>query len=389
MATRKHKPGRNERCPCGSGRKYKSCCSRQDKEPQPKNGPTALPVDNLTAQKLRREDIRRRRREARYGKVKETLSVEYRGERIVAVGNQIYWPKRGRKWRTFIDFLPAYLGGVFGAEWGQAELAKPSGERHPVVDWYVRMCRFQQRQEPNAQGVFAVTPNGAMKALICLAYDLYVLKSNAGVQERLVARLKNREQFQGARHEVFAAATCVRAGYALAYEDEGDKTRTHPEFVGVHKATGQEIDVEAKSRHVRGVLGFDGGKLSKRAGKIIIRRLLKAALGKNISRPYVVFVDLNTTPLPPDYVKSSDIKGVLDQVCKFGGKGKEHFDPYCLVCLTNHPYHYGGDDERCPSQTTVSLFGRNPTPAPEHLDAIMAIHTAAEQFGNVPNCFDE
>lgn len=27
-----HKPGRNEPCPCGSGRKYKQCCLHKDEE---------------------------------------------------------------------------------------------------------------------------------------------------------------------------------------------------------------------------------------------------------------------------------------------------------------------------------------------------------------------
>lgn len=27
-----HKVGRNEKCPCGSGKKYKSCCYEKDKD---------------------------------------------------------------------------------------------------------------------------------------------------------------------------------------------------------------------------------------------------------------------------------------------------------------------------------------------------------------------
>jgi hypothetical protein len=72
----------------------------------------------------------------------------------------------------------------------------------------------------------------------------------AGLDEALLARLKHREQFQGARHELFAEATCYRAGFAVQHENERDGTRRHAEFSAKHTRTGQMLSVEAKSKHV-------------------------------------------------------------------------------------------------------------------------------------------
>jgi hypothetical protein len=78
------------------------------------------------------------------------------------------------------------------------------------------------------------------------------------LDDALLARLKHREQFQGALHELFAAATCLRAGFTITPENEKDPNRRHVEFIAVHKATRQHLLVEAKSRHRAGVMGRTG-----------------------------------------------------------------------------------------------------------------------------------
>ena len=95
-----------------------------------------------------------------------------------------------------------------------------------------------------------------------LAYDLYVLRDKQVLQDDIIRRLKILDQFQGARHELFAAVSCIRAGYSIKYEDEKDGTRKHTEFIATHKKTGQKIAVEAKSKHRTGILDFPGKNLS-------------------------------------------------------------------------------------------------------------------------------
>ena len=87
------------------------------------------------------------------------------------------------------------------------------------------------------------------------------MQDNATLQKRLLERLRHREQYQGARYELLAIATCVRAGFSVDYEDESDSTRKYPELLATHKTTGLQTAVEAKGRHRHGVLGFKSIKV--------------------------------------------------------------------------------------------------------------------------------
>src|SRR4030042_2787260 len=193
--------------------------------------------------------------ETEYGKVKPIIHADFKGKKVVAVGSRVYFADAS-KWKTFPDFLIAYVPGVLGKDWGLAELAKPLGERHQIMKWHDGMCRFQAQQKPGEGRIYDAIPNGAFAAYLFLAYDLYTLHHHMALQTKVVSRLKNPEQFQGARYELFASATCIRAGFDIQYEDESDVTRKHPEFIATHKGTKQIISVEAKSRHRPGVLDF-------------------------------------------------------------------------------------------------------------------------------------
>jgi hypothetical protein len=154
------------------------------------------------------------------------------------------------------------------------------------------MLRHLKTQQPNPDGTYSLTHNGFAAAYLTFAYDLYVVESNGRLDENLVARLKNRDQFQGARHEWFAEATCLRAGFAIERENEKDTTRKHAEFVATHLESGLQFSVEAKSKHRAGVLGMPG---AQRHDKISLNfgQLINSALAKNPPHPLVVFIDTN------------------------------------------------------------------------------------------------
>ncbi len=128
-----------------------------------------------------------------------------------------------------------------------------------------------------------------------LAYDPYLIKHNAKLQEEIVKRIKNKEQFQGARFELTVAASMIVAGFEINFEDESDRSKKHAEFIAKHPSNIQ-IAVEAKSRHRNGVLGF--GKSSKGSGedqtpKVAVERLINRALSKGPGYPIFVFIDVN------------------------------------------------------------------------------------------------
>src|SRR5262249_7558000 len=140
---------------------------------------------------------------------------------------------------------------------------------------------------------------GAMRAYLLLAYDLYTLGHHSALQDRLLHRLRNADQYQGARHELFAAATCIRAGFDIQHEDETDRSSGHVEFVAVHRRTGARICIEAKSKRSKGVLGWPGDREPEDKVRVRIGQLVNDALSKPRKHPLVIFVDLNLPPGAP------------------------------------------------------------------------------------------
>lgn len=373
------KVGRNDPCPCGSGKKYKRCCYPKQKIPTV----TSIPPEVIRKfQKIQENENRRRKR---YGKTRPIIHTNFKGYKFVAVGSELHY---GKNWKTFPDFLLSYIATSLGKDWGNSELKKSLEDRHQIMKWYDAMHRFQRKQKPNKDGVYEVVPNGAFAAYILLAYDLYVLKDNLSLQNEIIRRLKIPDQFQGARHELFATATCIRAGFTIEFEDEKDGSKKHPEFIATHKRSGQKIAVEAKSKHRQGVLGYKGTRQSNNNIKLEVTTLINKALQKSKGLPLAVFVDTN---LPPNVAKrifkgqqpSDEFKKCLDRV-KETDDGKDLFN---LIVFTNHPHHYGRDDEDDPQRHVTSVFSLKPAIVPVDHQRIIDLRTAAEQYGNVPNEF--
>ncbi len=209
------------------------------------------------------------------------------------------------KWKFFSDFLLDYVPSTFGKEWGEAELSKPFEERHQIVQWRIKALEFMrenQKKGPNASGFYEAVPNGYLAAYLAFAYDLYVVHDNGRLDDELLRRLKLIDQFQGARHELFAEATCLRAGFTIEHEDEKNRATRHAEFTAIHKETGQKLSVEAKSKHRFGILGrpcsFESeGEINLRFGS-----LLNDALRKNPPYPLVIFLDTNLPPAVAEVV---------------------------------------------------------------------------------------
>jgi hypothetical protein len=130
---------------------------------------------------------------------------------------------------------------VLAREWGSEEIAKPLEDRHTILQWYDSYCRFQRRHAPRSDSTYTATATGVVYCYIGLAYNLYLLAHNVELQERLINRLKNREQFQGAYYELIVANCLIRAGFELKLEDETDASSKHCEFSAASKADRQEV----------------------------------------------------------------------------------------------------------------------------------------------------
>ena len=328
--------------------------------------------------------INEQRRIQKFGHGRPLVHTNHQGKKVVAVGSEVFFGD----WKTPVDFLEDYIKRVLTPAWGKAELAKPFAERHVVLQWYDSLCKLQAQQTPDADGIYRMVPNGAALCYLLLAYDLFTLRQHEALQASLVTRLRNKDQFQGARHELFAIAICIRAGYSIDYEDESDGSRRHVELNATHRATGQKIAVEAKSRHRPGILGRTGNRVPDEQVQVGIRGLIKDALGKPAANPYVLFLDLN---LPPNSVAPL----TQEWFDTIGGPvvnefGDEHgHDPWNLLLFSNIPHHYGDDASIAPSGNVVGLVGKNPKLAEQHPEAVRAVFDAALKFGNLPRIFEE
>jgi hypothetical protein len=397
------KIGRNDPCSCGSGKKYKRCCllsqtavplaAENDTKPRLVYGRKILAgaLEEVLRQNQEAE-LARQNWIARYGHVRPYISLDYRDRKFVAAGGRLYFSRKN-KWRFVSDFLMDYIPALFGKEWFEAEQAKPNSERHPVYQWRVDALRFMNAQPRDPDGTYAINGrNGPCAAYLAFAFNLFAIEDNSRLDNRLLDRLKNRDQFQGARHEIFAEATCLRAGFSIEHEDETDRSRRHAEFTAKHKITGQLISVEAKSKHRSGVLGQKGVpnpavKLSLRFGG-----LLNDAIAKNPQHPLVVFIDTNLPypaaervlgrhPLDP-YRPSAIMSSMLERDRKeHGGK-----DLYAMLVFTNHPHHYTSPSDPDPSHHMLAVMPQHLTGV-DHPEALQALLRAVNQYGHIPNEF--
>lgn len=274
------KVGRNQACPCGSGKKYKRCHGAVSPEPQSQFQSS----EHFQASELIRKH--------QQGQGRPIIAAKIANHQIVAVGSTIYYSKN---WKTFPDFLGSYIFAKLGKDWAASEFAKPVEARHPIMQMQEQYAAYQRTTFKKSGEVVAADVTGIVAAYLGTAYSLYLLDHNVELQARLIHRLKDPGQFQGAYYELIVANILIRAGFTLSLEDETDADSKHCEFSAVSKKTDTKYWVEAKMRAVAGMLGrttADGGKEGKPLARLI--KHLNDALGKPAHDQRLIFIDVNT-----------------------------------------------------------------------------------------------
>jgi hypothetical protein len=339
------KIGRNALCPCGSGLKFKRCHYSPRFE---------LPflLQQAKIEKGFEEEARRLleerkaqefQRQQQQGLGRPIISVEHQGYRFVAVGSRVLYSKT---WKTFTDFLGDYIRTTLGGEWGNAELKKPLEQRHPILQWYHHICLLQQKHVKQPGEIYSAPVTGAVSAYYGMAYNLYLIAHNVhDIETRLIKRLKNPENFQGALYETRVAAELVKAGFELEYEDETDKSTTHCEFTVTSLRTKRKFSVEAKSRQTT---FHPGGKLLR------VRRQLNGALVKSAKFERLIFIDINR----PAGTTREEVGKLLDHAVAIVKRSEGMLifgqpPPPAYVCLTNYTDQYSLDN---PDFLGVAVF---------------------------------
>lgn len=318
VISNKTKVGRNDPCPCGSGKKFKKCCLNKAED-------IAFESDSELRLKIAQLQARQQQIQKQQGLGRTIISMEFQGYRFVAAGSRLYHSKQ---WKTFHDFLFGYLKLVLGKEWGEHEFKKPFNEQHPILQWYKLASDYMKQQKQADREVNSAPMTGAIFALINLAYNLYLLEHNVKIQERLLGRLKNKDQFQGSLYETYVAAIFIRAGFQLVMEDEDDSKVSHCEFTAIAPKSNEKYSLEAKARQPH----KDG---------VGIGRQLGGALKKNAQHKRVVFIDVNTPNLlskMPQIIEELQQKETTLKIDNAPA-------PAAYIFVTNHSYAY--DLEGC------------------------------------------
>jgi SEC-C motif-containing protein len=338
---------RNKPCYCGSGLEFKKC---HGKDPELMPSRTVTPeLFSRLPDELKKKILREEIRKETQGEVRPQISIDFKDHKFVAVGNRLHYSKT---WKTFHDFLFDYIRTCLTPEWGNAELKKPLEERHPILQWYDSVCAFQKNHIKKVGEVTSAKCTGIVGAYLSLAYDLYVLRHHSLLQNRLVDRLRNQRQFQGARYEIYVTSSFIKAGFEIEFEDESDRSSTHCEFIATHKKSKRKYSVEAKSRHRPGFLGHPG-ELIQAYDKIRLRigNLINEALKKKANHARIIFIDINMPPsegitFGKNWFKT--LGATLSRIERDGVDGKPC--PPAYTFFTNHPHHYVGEDEVEPSR---------------------------------------
>jgi hypothetical protein len=153
-------------------KKFKKCHGRLDDQPPVGEG-------NETAHLVALHRADEQIREQQQGRGRPIVSFQANDHQIIAVRNRVFWSK---KWKTVPDFLGDYLKRVLEPDWGNAEIARPMAERHPIMQWYDAYCRYQQQTVKTPGKVAYAEVMGVVACYLGLAYSLYLLDHNVGVR---------------------------------------------------------------------------------------------------------------------------------------------------------------------------------------------------------------
>ncbi len=319
----------------------------------------------MAAQHEARELLRR----SQQGHGRPIISSEIGDYRAVAVGNTMFF---GKNAKTFIDILGKYIKHVLGSDWGNMEIAKPLENRHPILQWYDAVCRYQRQHIKTPGEITSLPMTGATSAYYDLAYNLYLLQHNVEVRDHLLRRLKNRDSFYGAYYESFVAAWFILAGFELTLENEEDSAVTHCEFTAAK--SGHSYSVEAKTRAPN--------KTHLDVGNQLYQALKKAA-----SHPRIVFIDLNVADMPDEQrIMAEVVNGIKGREPKLTILGQPA--PPAYVFVTNQPYHLHLEDENV---SRVFLEAAFKIPDFGHgvgFTSLIAAHKARQKHADVRSVFD-
>lgn len=326
-----------------------------------------------------------------FGDIRHIIAARSDTLQAFVVGEQgLAFQSTNGPWKYVNDFLRFFTQTVFGKEWWSGERAKPAIERSLIVQWHDHLWTHLESAVKNEDGDFAFQNTAAATAFMAFAWDLFVTQHNTAFQQSIIRRLKNRDQFQGARYELFVAGACVKAGYSIEFEDESDGDSKHGEFVATYRKTGERILVEAKSKYRPGVLGYQPDQTRDSAPRIKFLSFVNQAIAKKKpGLPLVIFIDLNLPPTAAGKWSIEWIQSELGEVLfnQFGAPTETNREKFNAIVFTNHPVQWTEPNQPPPQHEEGMVMSGFPEDKMSSFEPMTDILHAVKLFGMYPKGF--
>lgn len=374
---KKSTPRSHRKCSCGSKKKYRNCCGKQSTV---KFNELPKETQQMFCELQVKYKISTQYHQNYMGYTPEIISTVFQGKRFVALKGSLVCSDNSEKdWEEPADFLISHLWTILGNEWFDEELKKEEKDRHTILSWAIN--GKYEVIDPD-KPIESRKLTGSALAYLHLAYDLYVLHNQGHITDKFISRLKSKQGFNGARYELFVLATMIRAGFKLEPFDETLGEGKVTESKAIHLQSGTTVQVEAKTRNVRNVLGSVKG----RSENIRLYDKLRSAIEKDVNEPYLIFVDLNFPELSV-YTDQEKMQKIREEHNKLIKQYPDNL-PNAII-YTNIPFHYA--HEYNVKNTAFGLIKIiRPKITLENEDIILnAINIALKQFEYLPSEFNE
>lgn len=379
------KIGKNDSCPCGSGKKFKRCCldKRLDKHGNIIMDEEMLKITermiNLPKEPFGKDGFLTGR---------PFISDTGDGFCFRAVGNRVY--KRDI-YETFHEFILNIFAEDIGEKWLKTEFLKSETDQHLIAQWFnelnEKMKKSQNPELPKGH-ILALKHTGNIRALLSLAYDYYSLfHCKAKVLPHLLNRLRDKDNFQGARYEMSVGGIAVRAGFSIEWLNAKDK---HCEFSGIHTITKDKVIFEAKSHHREGVLGQGKAPFNLENARIkIIDHIKKALDQSDKTTPLIIFDDLNL-PLVDIEKNLQNLRfaEIKESLKKYGFPTDYKGTNLGALVITNFSWHFHDNLDNLAKNESQIIFRLDGQYALS-TETIKLLDIATKQYGFVPSNLDE
>lgn len=385
-------PKRNDPCPCGSGKKYKKCCYMT--LPIPVLKPVVTKIESTPELEKIREELERENAERR--KFLDLLGIYidfvkpiiFKGRKCWALGNRVYYERPLSE--TFHEFIIFILYQTLGVQFRDKQKVLSESQQHFIYrcankydEWRAINCV----NENSVNGGWAALPNGWTRALLSLAFDISSLVHTEHLPDGLLNRLKNKNEYQGARYEIAIASIFSRLGYKITFLDELNIEATHPEFIAENRITGEKIAVEGKSKQREGILHTQGKTIQQE--QLLwgdVQRLYRHALKQNPGNiPFIIFIDINAPQTPGiPWQEKPWVKDIQKMMKKTPLHNPNNPDPSAGLVFTNYSFHYQTENEALPGEHVLTwpLYPIFPV---KDGNFITNLEKALVNYGNVPN----